>query len=193
MRDVTDSRPWPSHKLSPVGTSAIGDALSRAFIGSTGLSYTEIDQTGHSAFRYQDPGRLAAKSNRTSNRQSPRSYGRAVEEGPVSSSLGTSQDVIGNHTLDFQHTKSLGEPSKTYLIQEDICSNPRPKVFVRSVSGLIDQFMVCNRDRTQVTTPQKKARSIRFLAIFKLHTFAFMLPVVDETPTPSLNIILHCL
>lgn len=114
-RDVTDSRSGPLYEPSPASTSAIRDARSRASIESAGLSNTGIDCNGLSSFRHQDPGRFAAKSNQTSNGQNPRKYGRAIEEGPVSSSLGTSKGFFVNHTHDFQHASSPGEPFKDCL------------------------------------------------------------------------------
>lgn len=112
LRDVTDPRLGPSYRPFPVSSPAIRGTRSGVSTDSAGVSYTGTDQNGHSSFRNQDPRRLAAMSNQTSNRQTPRKYGRAVKEGLVSFGLGTYKHAVGNHTLDFQEASSPRNPSK---------------------------------------------------------------------------------
>lgn len=146
--NVTDPRPGPPYRPSLGSISALGEAGSRAYIGSAGLPYAGIYYNVHSSLKNQDRGRHAGKSDQTSNRQILRTYRRTVNGPPVSSSLGTSKNVVGNHTLDSQYASSPAKPSKHYLIQEDIGSKLRPTNFVQPVLGSIEDEMVCNRDRT---------------------------------------------
>ena len=147
-RDVMD--PGPLYRPSPVSTVAIGGTRPKVYVDSAGLSYTVTDHNGRSSFRHQDPVRSTAKSIQTSNRQTPRRYRRAVKEGPFSSSLGSSRDIVDNQRLDIQHVSSLREISKDYPIQKDNDSKPTPTKLVQFVSGLIDDELVCYWDRTRI-------------------------------------------
>lgn len=160
LRNIKYPRLGLSYRHSPVDTSAIGEAPS---IGSAGLSYTGTGQNGLSLFKNQNPRRRAAKIKPSAKRQTPRKYGHAIKERHASSSVGISKDVVGNHTLDLQLTILPEESSKNYLIQEDNGPEPRPAGFADSVPGLIDDHMVCNRDRTQILHTLKKSSVHLFL------------------------------
>ena len=157
LRNITYPRLGPLYSYAPVDTSAIGDAPS---IGSAGLSYTGTGHNGHSLFKHQDPRRRAAKIKPSAKRQTPSRYGHPAKERHALSSVGISKDVIRNHTLDLRHTILPEEPSKNCLIQEANGPEPRPAGFANFEPELIDDHMVCNRDRT------KKSSAHLFLVYF---------------------------
>lgn len=150
LRDVVDPRPTPSHTPSLISTSVIGDARSRACIDAAGRSHIGPDHDGHSSFGHEDAGRLAAKSLQTSNRKTPRKRRRTVKEGAVSSSVYTSKEVVGNRTLELQRVSLPGESCQNYIFQGDTHSDSTPMNMVHPVLGLIDDEMVCKRDRTRI-------------------------------------------